>query len=84
MARGEIVALKAVKNALEQERILGAALDVLENEKLSTLNKEQEEVFKYLSQATNVILTPHIGGWSYESYFKINKVLVDKLNRIIN
>jgi len=84
LARGEIASLNAVKNALEQGKLLGAALDVLENEKLDTLNLEQEKVFEYLSKAANVILTPHIGGWSHESYIKINEVLVNKLNQIIN
>lgn len=84
LARGGIVSLHAVKSALEKGKLIGAALDVLENEKLETLNFEQEKVFKYLSEATNVILTPHIGGWSRESHVKINQVLVNKLNRLIN
>ena len=79
LARGEVVSLNALKTALEEKKVLGAALDVLENEKLTTLDDEQSKIFDYLCQSSNVIMTPHIGGWSQESYFKINKVLVQKL-----
>jgi D-3-phosphoglycerate dehydrogenase len=79
LARGEVVSLKALKSALKEKKVLGAALDVLENEKLKTLDNEQSEIFDYLCHADNVIMTPHIGGWSQESYFKINKVLIQKL-----
>lgn len=83
LARGEVVSLKALKRGLEEKKILGAALDVLENEKLATLDNEQSKIFDYLCQSSNVIMTPHIGGWSQESYFKINKVLVQKLEFVL-
>ena len=83
LARGEVVVLTALKKAMEQGKVLGVALDVLENEKLDTLDIEQANTFEYLANANNVILTPHIGGWSHESYFKINSVLINKLKQII-
>ena len=84
LARGEIVSLMALKNAIISGKVLGAALDVLENERLDTLDDREEKLFKYLSNASNVILTPHIGGWSHESYIKINQVLVEKLKQVMN
>ena len=52
---------------------------VLENEKLNILSKAQKENFEFLSSHQGVLLTPHIAGWTVESYEKINQVLVDKI-----
>jgi len=82
-ARGEIVRLDALDRALESGEVLGAALDVLENEKLNTLTPEQQRIFNNLSGRTNVILTPHIAGWTFESHVKINVALVDKMKALI-
>lgn len=78
-ARGEIVVLADVLAALQSGKLLGACLDVLENEKLSQLNPEQQATFEALCQLPNVVLTPHVAGWSHESYVRINEVLVQKL-----
>lgn len=82
-ARGEIVELKALQEALQAEKILGACLDVLENEKLNILTKEQKETFEQLIQSNRVILTPHIAGWTHESYVRINEVLVQKIKQVL-
>ena len=82
-ARGEIVDHTAVINALKTGKIAGAALDVLENEQLFTLTEEQKTNFEYLAGVDNVILTPHIGGWSHQSYVKINEVLVRKIKSLL-
>lgn len=79
MARGEIIKLSDVKVAMEKGYILGAALDVLENEKLHTLNNLQQDAFDYLIKKENVLFTPHIGGWTHESYDRINRVLMEKI-----
>lgn len=81
-SRGEIVPLQAIANALKNGKIIGAALDVLENEKLNTFTKSQEENFKILSNADNVLLSPHVAGWTEESYRRINEVLVAKIERM--
>lgn len=81
-ARGEIVALTAVVEALKSGQVRGAVLDVLENEKLSTLTVEQKQAMNYLGEQTNVILTPHIAGWTFESHVKINVALVQKLQAL--
>lgn len=82
-SRGEVVSTKSVLKALQSGKLRGACLDVLENEKLSTLTPEQNEVYTHLFQQKNVILTPHIAGWTVESYRKINEVLVEKLRELI-
>ncbi len=79
LSRGEVVKLKAVTEALESGKIKGACLDVLENEKIGKLTAEQQEVFDYLRASDRVVLTPHIGGWTHESYVRINKVLVEQI-----
>ncbi|MDH5475262.1 MAG: NAD(P)-binding domain-containing protein [Cyclobacteriaceae bacterium] len=82
-ARGEVAENSAIVNQLKTGKLLGAALDVLENEKINTLKDKALQDFDYLISTDKVILTPHVGGWSVESYYKINKVLVDKLEEII-
>jgi D-3-phosphoglycerate dehydrogenase / 2-oxoglutarate reductase len=81
-SRGEVVQTKAVLTGLQLGKIRGACLDVLENEKLSQLKSEQEEIYSQLFQQKNVILTPHIAGWTVESYRKINEVLISKLREL--
>jgi len=78
-ARGEIAPLKDLLHALQTGKVLGACLDVLENEKLHQLSPEQNSVFEQLSKRHDVIFSPHIAGWTHESYRKINEVLVEKI-----
>lgn len=82
-SRGEIVVLQDVVDALENGKIRGACLDVLENEKLQKLSPEQQAVFEKLTLSDRVILTPHIAGWTFESYIKINEVLVEKISQML-
>jgi len=81
-ARGEIVNLTDLAEALETGKVQGACLDVLENEKLQTLTPIQDEVFQKLAQSGKVIFSPHVAGWTHESYIKINEVLVDKIKKL--
>jgi D-3-phosphoglycerate dehydrogenase len=78
-SRGGILDIKSLINNLENGKVNAAALDVLENEKFDTFTESQKKDFEYLSKSDKVILTPHIAGWSFESYELINKVLVNKL-----
>jgi D-3-phosphoglycerate dehydrogenase / 2-oxoglutarate reductase len=78
-ARGEIISLQALVKALQEGKVRGAALDVLENEKLNMLSADQKQAFEELKGMPNVILTPHIAGWTYESHVKINVALVEKI-----
>ncbi len=78
-ARGEIIDTKALVQMLDSGKIWGAALDVLENEKLSSYSDEERSIFSQLTSFQNVLITPHVGGWTYESYERINEVIVEKL-----
>ncbi|MEO1654185.1 MAG: NAD(P)-dependent oxidoreductase, partial [Bacteroidota bacterium] len=83
-ARGAIVDLRALGQALESGKVYGACLDVLENEKLHRLNPEQKDAFLFLKQQENVIFTPHIAGWTFESYERINEVLAEKIRHCLD
>jgi D-3-phosphoglycerate dehydrogenase len=81
-ARGEIAVLADVLAGLLRGKLLGAALDVLENEKLAQLTPEQEATFDALAALPNVIFSPHVAGWTHESYVRINEVLVEKIKSL--
>ncbi len=83
-SRGEIIVQNDLVNALKSGKILGAGLDVLENEKLETLTPQQLADFEFLANSPNVFLTPHVAGWTYESYQRINEVLVGKIKVMLN
>ena len=82
-SRGKNIVTHDLVSAMESGKILGAGLDVLEYEKLSfeTLfqDKNTPEAFQYLLQAKNVILSPHIAGWTFESHERLAQVIVDKI-----
>ena len=77
--RGKVTKTSSVIYALKANKISGAALDVLENEKLSTLTEAQKEELKFLCEQPNVLITPHIAGYSHEAYKKMSDVLIEKL-----
>ena len=82
-ARGKSVVTSDLINALKTGQILGAGLDVLEYEKSSFENlftdNKMPEAFKYLINANNVILSPHVAGWTIESKEKLAQTIVDKI-----
>jgi D-3-phosphoglycerate dehydrogenase len=81
-SRGEIAEQPDLAALLESGRIKGAALDVLENEKLSELTSAEGQIMAKLFQQQNVIFTPHIAGWTFESHVKINVALRDKIKSL--
>jgi D-3-phosphoglycerate dehydrogenase len=78
-SRGQVVETAALISALKQNSIAGAALDVLENEQLGSFTHAQKEEMQYLVKQANVILTPHIAGYSAESFIKMSTVILEKL-----
>jgi D-3-phosphoglycerate dehydrogenase len=77
--RGKTMDTQALINALKEEQIKGAGLDVLENEKINQLNPEEQSRFKELLQFPQVIITPHIAGYSEEAFERMATVLIKKL-----
>ena len=83
-ARGELVKTSDLILALENNQVRGAGLDVLENEKLSSYSESENQLFEQLALMNNVILTPHVAGWTYESYQKISEVLGGKIKQLFS
>lgn len=79
LARGPIVPLGDLITSLESGQVLGAGLDVLENEKMGRLLPEEKQRLERLFADSRVVFTPHIGGWSHESLRRINNRLVDAI-----
>ncbi|MFB6457515.1 NAD(P)-dependent oxidoreductase [Chitinophaga sp. Hz27] len=81
-ARGKLVNNRDLIAALENGQVRGACLDVLENEKLNTYSAEDKEQLQYFLDAQNVVLTPHIAGYSHEASIRMPRVVLEKLNII--
>lgn len=78
-ARGEVVRMETLNQALDLGILKGLVLDVLENEKFERFSPDQKLQFELLAKRENVLFTPHVAGWTVESYQKINEVLMKQI-----
>lgn len=81
-ARGKNVNTEDLVFALKERKIKGACLDVLEYEHSSFENIDKDKLpaaFQFLTDSENVILSPHIAGWTHESYYKLSYYLAEKI-----
>lgn len=86
-SRGKLVSTNDLMNGLKSNKIKGACLDVLEYEKASFSNLFEENnspaAFRYLLESDKVILSPHVAGWTKESYIRLSEVLLKKISKYI-
>jgi len=82
VCRGGVLNMPQTIDNIDSGKILGACFDVLENEKLLNLSNPQQKDFDYLINKQNVVLSPHIAGWTFESYEKIAQTILSKLTNL--
>lgn len=83
-ARGPIVPLSDLLKAIESNKVIAAGLDVLENEKIQLLTQSEQQVLNRLINTNKVVFTPHVAGWTVESYYKIGTILGQKIAKLYN
>lgn len=81
-SRGNIIQTKPLLSALDSGKIIGACLDVFENEKPLTYTQQEDLLFQDLFERENVLLTPHIAGWTVESKERLAKLLLDRIMKL--
>ena len=78
-ARGKMIRTSDIVEALQRGSIIAAAFDVLENEYLASFTSDETMMFETLVAMNNVILTPHVAGWTFESKYKLASYLSEKM-----
>ncbi len=82
-SRGAVASTEAIAQGITQGKILGACLDVLEEEDHSlALKAEESQAFKALSTSEKTLFSPHVAGWTLESYEKLAKVLLERIKEV--
>jgi D-3-phosphoglycerate dehydrogenase len=83
LSRGPVVPLAGLLAAMQAGDVVAAGLDVLENEKMETLTPAQRSAMEALMASNRVVFTPHIGGWSHESYARISDEIVRQVKQFL-
>lgn len=83
-SRGKVLKTSALIKAIQEQQVKGAALDVLENEDISNLNEQEKQEFDFLKNRPDVLITPHIAGYSAEAFYKMSEILLQKLGIMVN
>ena len=78
-SRGGVCSLEALAAGLSSSKLRGLALDVLPNEKLATWTATEKTLFDQIASHPMTLFSPHVAGWTTESYWKINDALIDKI-----
>jgi D-3-phosphoglycerate dehydrogenase len=78
-SRGEVADTEVIVKGLEQGKISGVCLDVFEEEPLRAMSARKRELLKVLSGKSNVVLTPHIAGYSQEALYKMSRILLERI-----
>jgi D-3-phosphoglycerate dehydrogenase / 2-oxoglutarate reductase len=82
-SRGQVVKTEDLIDAMETGKVKAAALDVFENEKTSTYTEGERAIYQQLYAFENVIVTPHIAGWTHESKERLARVLLKRIEAIL-
>jgi D-3-phosphoglycerate dehydrogenase len=77
--RGSVTNIGAILKALQNQLVRGVGLDVLENEQLATYSPFEKQQLASIMDFPNVIITPHIAGYSHEAYLRMAKIILEKL-----
>ena len=78
-SRGNVIETRSLIAALTNQKVRGACLDVFENEKVNTLTVSEREIYSELYNFENVLVTPHIAGWTTESKQRLAEILLEKI-----
>jgi D-3-phosphoglycerate dehydrogenase / 2-oxoglutarate reductase len=78
-SRGLVVQAEAVLYGLESGKIIGACLDVWETEPLSKMAGAVLDVYEHIIKMPQVVVTPHIAGYTHEALYKMSKILLYKI-----
>jgi D-3-phosphoglycerate dehydrogenase len=78
-SRGAVCSLDAILAGLQSGQLIGLALDVLPNEQIAGWSDAEKARFRAISAFHQTIFSPHVAGWTRESYWKINDALIEKI-----